>query len=210
MPAFAAPIEVTQAALHRIGEEELQSLDDNASAARVHLSNYEGIVRALFARHAWTFATKTLDLTYQSAVTLGSWESAYVWPAEVMNIRYVQYAPDPLTPGIGGRQLRSGDYTIENGKLLTLGPEIKLQVVATVRAPESVWPGDFAEAVVTRLQGLYLEALCDKPQDARIAKRDAEGMIRDAIVRDKRQNPGVSFIKVPLAEAWRGRGMRRH
>ncbi len=201
MPAFAAPIEVTQAALHRIGEEELQSLDDNASAARVHLSNYEGIVRAYFARHAWTFATKTLDLTFQSAVALGGWESAYVWPAEVMNIRWVQLAD-------GGRQLRSGDYTIEDGKLLTRG-QYDLQIVATVRAPEASWPGDFSEAVVTRLQGLYLEALCDKPQDARIAKRDAEMMVRDAIVRDKRQNPGINFIKTPLAEAWRGRRSAR-
>lgn len=201
MPAFAAPIEVTQAALHRIGEEELQSLDDNASGARVHLSNYEGIVRAYFARHAWTFATRTLDLTYQSAVTKGRWDAAYVWPPEVMNIRWVQHAK-------GGRQLRSGDYTIEDGKLLTRG-RCDLQIVATVRASEASWPGDFSEAVVTRLQGLYLEALCDKPQDARIAKRDAEGMIRDAIVRDKRQNPGVNFIKNPLAEAWRGRRAAR-
>lgn len=208
MPAFAAPIEVTQAALHRIGEEELQSLDDNASAARVHLSNYEGIVRAYFARHAWTFATKTLPLTRQGTVALGAWDAAYLWPSEIMNIRWVQYAESASNPGLGGRRLRTDEYVIEDGRILTRG-EYALQVVATVRAPESAWPGDFAEAVVTRLQGLYLEALCDKPQDGRIAKRDAELMIRDAIVRDKRQNPGVSFVVVPLAEAWRGRRGRR-
>lgn len=209
MPAFAAPIEVTQAALHRIGEEELASLDGDDSAARVHLSNYEGIVRAYFARHAWTFATRTLNLTRQGSVTLGSWDAAYVWPPEVLNIRYVQYGPGQNGQcSMRGQQLRSGEYTIEDGRLLTRG-DYALQIVATVRAPEAAWPGDFSEAVVTRLQGLYLEALCDKPQDGRIAKRDAEMMIRDAIVRDKRQNPGVTFIKTPLAEAWRGRRSSR-
>lgn len=202
MSAFAAPIEVIQAALHRIGEEELVSLDEDASAARVANSNYEGIVRAFFARHAWTFAKQTLPLTYQGPVDLGAWRHAYVWPVSVMNIRTVLHAE-------GGRSLRAGDYAIESGRLLTRR-DGALKIVATVRALEADWPGDFAEAVVVRLQGLFLEALCDKPQDARIARKDAELLIRDAILRDKRQEPGVTTQSVPLAEAWRrlGRGVR--
>ena len=201
MSAFAAPIEVIQAALHRIGEEELVSLDEDASAARVANSNYEGIVRALFARHAWTFAKQTLPLTYQAEVELGQWSHAFVWPVEVMNIRSVHYAES-------GARLRAGEYAIESGRLLTRS-DTPLQVVATVRALESDWPGDFSEAVVVRLQGLFLEALCDKPQDGRIAKKDAEMLIRDAIVRDKRQEPGASVEFAPLAEAWRGRRSSR-
>jgi len=207
MPAFAAPIEVIQAALHRIGEEELASLDDDASAARVANSNYEGIVRAMFARHAWTFAKKTLPLTYQSAVELGRWTHAFVWPSEVMNIREVMYSG--VDEGrYAGRRLRAGEYAIESGRLLTLLDE-PLQIVATVRAPESEWPGDLSEIVVVRMQALFLESLCDKPQDARLLKRDAEAMTRDAIVRDKRQEPGVSIDFAPLAEAWRGSRVSR-
>ena len=52
MSAYAAPIEVIQAALHRIGEEEIGSLDEDSSAARIAASNYEGIVRTVFSRHA--------------------------------------------------------------------------------------------------------------------------------------------------------------
>lgn len=200
MSAFAAPIEVIQAALHRIGEEELVSLDEDASAARVANSNYEGIVRAMFARHAWTFAKQTLDLTYSGEVDLGQWSHAFVWPAAVMNIRSVHFAE-------GGRQLRAGEYAIESGRILTRS-DTPLKVVAIVRAIEADWPGDFAEAVVVRLQGLFLEALCDKPQDARIAKKDAEVLIRDAILRDKRQEPGVRNDSAPLAEAWRGGRVR--
>ena len=203
MPAYSAPIEVVQAALHRIGEEEIASLDDDSSGARVAASNYEGIVRSFFARHAWTFAKQTLDLTYQGAVTLGQFTHAFVWPAEITNIRGVVYAPTTGRPSLGGRRLRAGEYAIEGNRLLALS-DLPLQVVATIRADEAMWPGDFSEAVVTRMQGLFLEALCDKPQDARLKIRDADTIMRDAIIRDKRQEPGVNIEFVPLAEAWRG------
>ncbi|MFC5373970.1 hypothetical protein ACFPIF_15510 [Brevundimonas faecalis] len=200
MPAYAAPIEVIQAALHRIGEEEITGLDEDSSAARIAASNYEGIVGAVFARHAWTFAKRTLNLTYQSEVDLGPWRHAYVWPAEVVNIRYVTR---------GGYRLRSGDYGVEGSKVLTRCKS-DLQIVATIRANEGDWPPDVAEAVVVRLQALFLESLCDKPQDARLLKRDAEQQFRDAIIRDKRQEPGLQVDTAPLAETWRGaRSSRR-
>ena len=126
---------------------------------------------------------------------LGPWAHAYVWPGDVINIRYVMQ---------GGMKLRSGDYAIEGGRLLTRS-NAPLQVVATIRSDEADWPPDVSEAVVVRLQALYLEALCDKPQDARLLKRDAEQGLRDAIIRDKRQEPGLRVDTAPLAEAWRGR-----
>jgi len=194
MPAYAAPIEVIQAALHRIGEEEISGLDEDSSAARIANSNYEGIVRTVFSRHAWTFAKRTLDLTYQSEVELGPWLHSYVWPPEVINVRYVMQ---------DGVKLRSGDYGIEGARLLTRC-KADLQIAATVRADEADWPPDVSEAVVVRMQALYLEALCDKPQDARMLKKDAEAQLRDAITRDKRQEPGLRVDTAPLAEAWRG------
>lgn len=202
MPAYATPIEVVQAALHRIGEEEISTLDEDSSAARVAASNYEGIVRSVFARHAWTFARKTLDLTYQEEVELGPWRHAWVWDSEVQNISAVY---------VEGRRLRAGDYAVQVGRVLTRCrfEDETVQILATVRADESDWPGDVSEAVVVRMQALFLEALCDKPQDARLLKRDAEALLRDAIIRDKRQEPGLEAEFVPLAEAWTGRGYRR-
>ena len=194
MSAYASQIEVVQAALHRIGEDEIASLDSDESGARIAASNYEGIVRSFFARHAWTFAKQTLNLTYQGEVELGHFLYAYVWAGEVTNIRCV------LRDGV---RLRAGEYSIESGRVLTRC-DGDLQIVATVRAPEADWPGDFSEAVVVRMQGLFLEALCDKPQDARMKIKDADALMRDAIVRDKRQEPGVVADFVPLAEAWRG------
>lgn len=200
MPAYAAPIEVVQAALHRIGEEGITDMSEDSSAARIATSNYEGIVRGYFARHAWTFAKQTLDLTHSATVELGTWTDAYTWPGTVLNIRAVMRDD--------GYRLRAGEYAIESGRVLTLDDE-DLQILATVRAPEADWPGDFSEAVVTRMQALFLESLCDKYQDARLAKRDAEALIVSAIVRDKRQEPGVDAEFAPLAEARMGRRPRR-
>lgn len=199
MTVYANEIEVVQAALHRMGEESISSLDDNSTAAKVAQSNYEGIIRGYLTRHAWTFAKRTLPLTYQGVVDLGPWEFAYVIPTEALNVRWVQRA--------GGGKLRSADYAIEGGRVLTRA-DGDLQIVATTRVNESEWPADFAEAVVVRLQGLFIESLADKPQDARLKIRDAEGLMRECITRDKRQEPGAVVEFVPLVEAWRSRGRR--
>ena len=199
MTVYANEIEVVQAALHRMGEESIASLDDNTSAAKVAQSNYEGIIRAALTRHAWTFAKRTLELTYQGPVDLGAWRHAYVIPTDALNVRWVQLD--------SGNKLRASDYAIEGGRVLTRVTG-DLQMVATTRVQEGEWPADFAEAIVVRLQALFIEALADKPQDARLLKRDAEGLMRDCITRDKRQEPGVSVEFVPLVEAFRSRGRR--
>ncbi len=201
MSAFATPIEVVQAALHRCGEESIASLSEGTPAALVATSNYEGIVRSMLTMHAWTFATKTVNLTLQGAATSGDFDFAWIWPADVLNVRAVL---------VSGRRLRMREYCIEGKTVLTQDQYIgsTVQVVATVRAPESQWPDDFAEGVVTRLQGLFIESLADKWQDGRIKIKDSKDIIRQAITRDKRQQPATTQEFNALGDTWRLRGRR--
>ena len=205
MSAYAAPIEVVQAALHRCGEETISSLDDGSAAALIAQSNYEGIVRAQLTRHAWLFASETVNLTLVGAVTYGDYVWAWSWPTEVLNVRWVM---------INGRRLRMRDYIIQGQQVLTqdgfTDTNSQPQAVATFRAKEGQWPDDFAEAVVVRLQGLFLESLCDKVADARMKIKDAEALMQAAIVRDKRQQPATSQEFNILAEAYRRQGRSRH
>lgn len=203
MSAYAAPIEVVQAALHRCGEESITSMDEGSPAAMVATSNYEGIVRAAHARHAWTFATETKDLALEGPVTSGDYVWSWIIPAEVINVRWVQ---------VNGRRLRTRDYVIQGRRILTISPFTGSapQVVATFRSPEGTWPDDFAEAMVVRLQGLFIESLADKWQDARLKIKDAEGQFQSAIVRDKRQQPPTVPDHNHLGEVWRNRGARSH
>lgn len=196
MSNYAAPIEVVQAALHRVGEETIASLEDGSAAALIATSNYEGIVRAALTRHAWSFATSTVGLTLQETVELGPWTKAYTFEnPNLINLRYVLD---------GARRLRAGEYEYQGGRVLARVALTTPQAVITTRANEADWPDDFAEAIVVRMQALFLEGLLDRWQDARLKQRDAEGLMVGAMLRDKRQSPGLQPEFAPLAETWRG------
>lgn len=203
MSAYAAPIEVCQAALHRCGEESIVDMDEASPASVVAQSNYEGIVRAQLDRHGWLFATETVNLIYLGPATAGNFVYAWLVPAEVINIRWVE---------CNGRRLRANDYIIRGAQILTrlafTDAGSVLQVVGTIRAQEGVWADDFAEAMVVRMQGLFLESLADKWQDGAVKMKQAELLFRQAIVRDKRQQPATSQEYNRLAEVYRNIGGR--
>lgn len=203
MSAYAAPIEVVQAALHRCGEESIASLTDGSPASMIAASNYEGIVQANLTRHAWLFSTETINLTLVGPVIAGNFLWAWTWGPEVLGIRWAMCA---------GRRLRNHEYILEGRQILTCDPftnaGFALQAKATFRAGEGVWPGDFAEAMVTRLEGLFLGALADNWQAGQAKNKIAEDLFKAAIVRDKRQQPAISQEYNVLAEAHRYRGRR--
>lgn len=205
MSAYAAPIEVVQAALHRCGEESIASLDDGSPASMIAASNYEGIVQANLCRHAWLFSTETVNLALVGPVVVGDYVWAWSWGPEVLNVRWVM---------ANGKRLRSRDYILEGRQILTRDPFTGtapvIQAKATMRASESVWPGDFAEGMVTRLEGLFLGSLADNWQAGQAKNKIAEDMFKSAIVRDKRQQPATSQEFNILAEAHRFRGRRSH
>lgn len=200
MSIYAAPIEVLQAACGRVGEQ-IVSLDDGSAPALIANANYEGIVRAALTKHAWNgFANRTDDLTFQETVELGPWTSAFVHPADVLNIRYVM---------ISGCRLDRGAYEIQQGRVLTCASSTtELQAVVSYRAGEDEWPDDFAESIVVRMQALFMEGLLDRWQDARLKQKDAELIMQAAIVRDKRQYPLPEAENNPLARTWRSRARR--
>jgi hypothetical protein len=194
---YATPVQVVQAALHRVGEASISSLNDGSVAASIANSNYEGIVGDYLTRHAWTFATKTVSLAYVGESEDSPWAYEWTWTDDVLNFRTVRMA---------GRTLESGEFEIQDGKLLTFyGAEAELVASVTYRAIESTWPGDFSEAVVVRMQALFLEGLIDKWQDARLKEKDCEAKILRAIVRDKRQVPAKRVERTKLTDMWRGR-----
>lgn len=203
MSIYAAPIEVVQAALGRVGDEVITDLAEASPAALIASANYEGLVRANLCRHAWLFAKRTDNLTLEGPVTSGDYVWSWILPPDILNLRWVQSR---------GQRLRFRDYTLEGARVLTIDPfagaDCTPQSVSTIRAPENLWPDDFAEGMVTRLEGLFMGALADKWQDGRTKIGDAEKLMQAAIVRDKRQQPATSQEFNRLAERWRFRGAR--
>jgi hypothetical protein len=191
---YATPVEVVQAALHRVGEGNIASLNDGSIPSQIASSNYEGIVSDYLCRHAWTFATKTVSLTYVGVSTDLPWLHVFSWPADVLNIRQVRRA---------GRTLESAEFELQDGQLLTMTADALVASV-TYRVGENKWPADFSEAVVIRAQAVFLEGLADRWQDARLKEKDAEAKLQRAIARDKRQTPAKRAERNKLADRWRG------
>lgn len=191
---YATNIEVVQAALHRVGDSTISSLTDGSSGAQIAASNYEGIVASYLTMHAWTFATKTVNLTYVGEIDNDPYQHEFSWPTTVLNIRELR---------LDGRTLESGEFDIEDGRVLVF-TDGALKASVTYRALENKWPADFSEAVVVRLQAVFLEGLVDRWQDARLKERDAEKKMLMAITRDKRQRPAGRVERVKLADRWRG------
>lgn len=198
--SYAAPIEVAQAALHRVGEEAIADLNDGSSPSLIIASNYQGIVDGYLTMHAWTFATKTVDLALVGAATSAKWAFEHSIPSEVLNIRVITRA---------GIDMESGDWDLEDGVVLANTDEA-LQAIVTYRVGESKWPADFAECVVMRIKALFMEGLLDKWQEAKLVIDDIEGKpgrpgkLGQAMVRDKRQVPAKRVVRARLPNVWRG------
>lgn len=198
MPRYANAIEVIQAALHRVGEASISSLTDGSAAASVANANYEGVVGDLLERHAWTWATKTADLTLIGESDNASWGYEYALPDDCINLRFVTHQ---------GLPIGEGHWTLQGDKVL-VHSESEYQATYTWRATESVWPYNFGEAIVTRLQALFLGGLLDRWQEARLIEKDAEAKIMRAMTRDKRQAPATRAQRSDLPDIWRGPRLR--
>lgn len=202
MPRFANDIEVIQAALHRVGEASISSLTDGSASALVAAANYEGIVGDFLERHAWTWATKTATLTVIGESDNNAWGYEYALPDDLINLRFLT---------LEGIQIGEGQWTLQGEKILVQA-EGDYQATYTYRAPVSAWSFNFGEAVVTRLQAVFLEGLLDRWQDARLKEKDADAKFLKAMVRDKRQAPGTRAYRASLAQRWtnwRGPDYRR-
>lgn len=194
MSRYANEIELLQASLARVGEGNLSSLTDGSAEAKIAAANYEGVVGDMLERHAWTWATKTADLTLIGESDNNAWAYEYALPSDCINIRFVTRE---------GVQIGAGEWTLEGNRVL-VPVEADYQVTYTYRAPESAWPYNFGEAVVTRMQAVFLEGLLERPQDARLKERDAEAKLNRAILRDRRQSPAANPYRASLTDAWIG------
>lgn len=193
MVKYAAPVEVVNAALSRLGKRPLQDLSGASKPAMVASDIYEGIVGDLLTRHTWSFATKRELLVHKRSTT-GEYTEVYAVPSDSINL---------IRVSSGGVLI---DYELQGEEILT---NVKTDLVAKYhfRAIEGSWPADFAEAVVRMLQAHFARALDEDESAAERLEQNAEARFTRAMVRDRRQSPPKSEQRVNggrLATAWRG------
>lgn len=199
MPRYANDIEVIQAALHRVGEASISSLTDGSAASQIANANYEGIVGDLLERHAWSWATTTADLTLIGESDNAAWGYEYALPDDYINLRFITRA---------GMQIGEGDWALQGDRVL-VNAEAEYQATYTYRAPVARWSYKFGEALVVRLQALFLGGLLDRWQDARLIEKDGEQKLMRAMTADKRQSPATRAYRTTLTDRWRNTRLPR-
>jgi hypothetical protein len=191
--SYAAPIELVQAALTRVGGQMITSLEDGSMPATIAKANYEGLAKRRLSMHTWSFASYPVKLVFQGERDTGMYRFAYMIPPEALRVHSVNVLAQ-----------RVRQYKLDNGKVL-FPSAYDYEAMISHRAPESTWPADFAEAFIVELEALFLSSLVRNPQDARLRQRDAEVLFRTALAADKRQAPGPpAMTDGTLARAWRG------
>lgn len=180
---YAAPIEIAQAALARVGGQMITSLEDGSMPATVFNTNYAGIVAKRLSMHRWSFASMPVALVYQGERAVGQYRHAYVAPPETIRVHWV-----------GSNIRRLIDWHMDDGKILTPFRG-DWQALISRRVPESEWAPDFADAMVKEVEALFQASLVRQPEAARLLSRDAEELFRMAMVSDRRQVPGARAIR---------------
>lgn len=191
--SYAAPIEIVQAALARVGGQQITSLEDNSMPATVAKANYELMARKRLSRHTWSFASYPVALVYQGEQIVGQMRHAYRIPPEALRVHWV---------GVGSQRL--DEWKLTQGKIVARVAG-DYEALISHRAPESDWADDFTEAFVVEMESLFIGSLQRNVQEARVRLKDAEKLFSDAMAADKRQAPGPQVIRTGrLASAWLG------
>lgn len=177
-----------------VGANVPDSMDAQTPESLAANATYEIFVAEALSRHAWSWATKTVLLTY-TGETASYPRYSYSLPADILSVRGAMLV---------GRPFR--DFKLRRGLFLCdLQDSSSVELVYNWRAPESEWPADFVDAMVDRLASKLATGLLDRPEQGESLDRKAEFKLRKAIRRDRRQYPGEDpFKSTKLTRAWQG------
>lgn len=183
---YASPVEVCNSAILQFGGRAISSLSDTSAEARILNARYDPVVLEMLTKHAWTFAQKQADMPAGNQ-RANSGEYEFTIPSDATTLRWISYKNGPPIHV----------ETIE-GDVALIGTQETLTAHYTYRAPETLWPGDFSEAVVQRLVAELMSSLLNDFRETQNQKMIAEKTMRQAMVRDRRQMRGPSRTRAPL------------
>lgn len=209
MSAYAAPVDVKQAAMIAADVSPIEAETDPGWRTTKANARYEPIVESVLARHAWHCATAEVQLTFQAERTFGRYRYAYDEPVTNPKklINRGVFLADPTSTWSDYLRSRPVDHTIMNGTILTNckpsaeGEEGRgLVLVYGFRATEGDWSPLLAEAIVDKVKVLFAK------KDHALAltwEREAERKIMEAAATEAQQasNPRHNFDDQIIA-AW--------
>jgi hypothetical protein len=144
--AILTPLDILNAAMARIGDDPLQSLEEETIGGREAQLIYENVVGFCCGVYLFSFAREMRQLSkITDAVTPDGWPHVYRLPAERLGppIRYSDSATDP--DARYNRVVLRGDTVASD--VFPLFAEIK------ILPPPHLWSATFRETVIVALAG---------------------------------------------------------
>lgn len=182
-------IDLINAALTATGNNPITSLEDGTAESDVAASNYWRILGAELV-HPWTWAHTTRRLVrVEGTGTDTSWLYAYQVPVgfEVERIE------------VGGQPVA---WESMSDLILTSAPD-NVVAVGQWLPPIRDWPADFRNALVMRLEALFLRALSEDYEKAGARDKDADMAFRRARNGDSKRRSPRQPARSALLEARR-------
>lgn len=132
---MASQLEIINAALSRIGANEIVSLDEGTAEARIASASWDIARKACLRDHPWNFAIKEAELNRLSSVTPQQFKYAYRIPA--LCVRLLQVVGNPV-------------YRLQSGNIQMDGERCQVRYVEDV-LDTTQWDALFVDVMAQRL-----------------------------------------------------------
>ena len=86
---MASKFDICNQALVLVGANTITSFSENTTESKVASQLYETTLNTLLTRCRWRFATKQVQLSYDSTAPLGRWNSKHTLPADALIIHTI-------------------------------------------------------------------------------------------------------------------------
>jgi hypothetical protein len=166
-------IDLCSLALLKLGEEPVQSLDDNIAASQLARTLFNPIVDALLASHPWRFAKRKITLSKTT-------DGGFLIPGDVLRVLKC-------------------DGEIVGNKILS--PSESICIDAIVRTPVDVFPGHFSSLAATKLAMEFCIPLTGDQNVFRMLVALYESELRAAKFIDGTMDNGASIKNFSLVSA---------
>lgn len=175
---MAAPVEIANRALTKLGESSITSLADDTKSARVISALYEVVRDAEISAHSWAFARARVKLPAETEKPAFGWQYQYLLPADCLRVLLAGCWPMPDMSNYV--QADSRVYDIEGGRILTnIGPALELKYLQRV-VDTSLYPPAFVEALACKLAVEAAEILTGSNSKRELAWREYEMAVKTA------------------------------
>ncbi len=175
---MAAPVDIVNRALVKLGEAMISSLEGPSKPARLASSMFETVRDAVISTHAWNFAKDRKMLTSLADKPAFGWAHQYLLPADCLRVLEAGSWPQAVMADYIGGNTQA--YVLEGRNILTnLGPTLNLTYLRRIE-DAGYFPPSFVDALACKLAVEMAEGLSASGSKRELAWKEYDQAVREA------------------------------